>query len=154
MKLQYIPQFQQQCFNLKCAYNNVFTPLYRSKMNSHLSTTCVGATCARMGWNSRHILTPSHITNTFPLKRKINKNSEPCYTKLTWLRTRKSSKSSTESLLKSHPGITSNEQTKEPTEWVLHLILSSVSAWGIRFTIRYQHDCFATGYLKSLFRHV
>ena len=72
----------------------------------------------------------------------------------TWLRTKKCSKSSKESLLKSHPGITSNERTKEPTEWVLHLILSSVSAWGIRFTIRYQHDCFATGYLKSLFRHV
>ena len=123
-------------------------------MNSHLSTTCVGATCARMGWNSRHILTPSHIANTFPLKRKINTKFEPCYTKFTWLSTRKSSKSSKESLLKSHPGITSNERTKEPTEWVLHLILSSVSAWGIRFTIRYQHDCFATGYLKSLFRHV
>ena len=103
-------------------------------MNSHLSTTCVGATCARMGWNSRHILTPSHITNTFPLKRKINTKFEPCYTKFTWLSTRKSSKSSKESLLKSHPGITSNERTNEPTEWVLHLILSSVSAWGIWFT--------------------
>ena len=109
--MQYISQFQQQYFNLKRAYNNVFTPIYRSKMNSHLSTTCVGATCARIGWNSRHILTPSHIANTFHLKRKINTKFEHSYEKIIWLRTRESSKSSQQSLLKSHPGITSNERT-------------------------------------------
>ena len=97
---------------------------------------------------------PHTLPTRFPWNAKLTQNLSPVTQNSHGLVLERVQSHRKESLLKSHPGITSNEQTKEPTEWVLHLILSSVSAWGIRFTNRYQHDCFATGYLKSLFRHV
>ena len=72
MKLQYILQLQKQYLNLKQAYNNAFTPLYWSKVNSHLSTTCVWAHVYVLGETrdtSSHPHTPLY---TFPLKRYIN----------------------------------------------------------------------------------
>ena len=72
--MQYIYLFQQQYFNLKPAYTNVFTPICRSQMKSHLSTACVQATCARLRGNLRYSLTPSHTTKRVSFETLNNAN--------------------------------------------------------------------------------
>ena len=72
--MQYIYLFQQQYFNLKQAYTNVFTPICRSQMKSHLSTACVQATCERLRGNLRCSLTPSHTTKRVSFETLNNAN--------------------------------------------------------------------------------